>query len=149
MKYEKVVELPVPNTEIERLVKLASEEIDIKGDKLGFYNQTIENIASATFLKRGGDFWLIWDGDKAYGYALCSMSKDVDNQMTYWGLQAYADSSVRGKPVIKNLWKAVEEYAKQHFCKHFIIIASRNKDAYKRYLGPEWHDYAALIKKDL
>lgn len=148
-------ELPVSNAEIERLAKAASQEIDVKGDRLGFYNQTIENIAAATFLERGGDFWLIWENEKgsepsrALGYALCSMSKDVDNQLTYFGTQAYADPSIRHTQVIKDLWQKVEDYAKQHFCKHFILVSSRKTEAYRKFLGNEWQEYAVLLKKDI
>lgn len=150
LKSERLEEIPVPHTEIERLVQNATLEIN-KDEPVGFYNQSLENIANATFMKRGGDFWLIWDDEtkKAYGYALCSISKDIDNRLTYWGTQAYADPEIRHTRIITDLWKKVEDYARQHLCKHFVIISSRETRAYQKLLGNEWHEYATLLKKEL
>lgn len=151
LRKQLVKDLPVSNQEIERLVKAASQEIDVKGNPLGFYNQTIEVIANATFLNRGGDFWLIWDDEtkEALGYAICSISKDIDNQLTYWGTQAYADKRIRHKSIIKELWNDIEEFAKQRFCKHFVMVSSRETKAYQKFLGNEWHEYAVLLKKEI
>ncbi len=144
-------EIPVSNKEIERLVIEASNEVDIKGDVTSFHNQTIENIANATFLNRGGDFWLIWDDEtsEALGFALCSIGKDVDGRLTYWGNLAYADKRIRHTKYIKDLWSQVEQYARQHLCKHFVLVSSRKAEAYQRFLGNEWHEYAVLVKKEL
>lgn len=149
MNLEKIgTTIPVSYKEIERLVALAADEIDVKGDKQGFYQQTIETIANATFLNRGGDFWLIWEKEKALGFIIGYTSKDIDNKLVYWCTQAYADQSIRGSEYPKQLWQKVREYAKQNFCKHMIVVSSRNDEAYCRFLGKGWHKYASLLKED-
>lgn len=151
VRKELVKELPVSNTEIERLVKEATKAIVRTENPIGFYNQTLQQIAGSTFLNKGGDLWLIWDDQtkKAHGYALCSMSYDIDNQLTYWGSQAYADKTIRHSDTVKQLWKDIEDYARQRFCKHFVMVSSRKTKAYQKFLGKEWHEYATLLKKEL
>ncbi len=139
---------PVAYKEVEDLIEKAALEIDVKGDKQGFYDQTLETVANCVF-KGSGDFWLIYDGSTAYGYAICSMSRDIDNRLTYWGTQAYAHKNIRAKPIVKELWGAVRQYAKEHGAKHFGIVSSRSTKAYLRYLGKQWHQYAVLLKEDI
>ena len=152
MNLEKIEsKIPVPYTEIERLVRFAANEIDIQGDIEGFYNQTIETIANATFLQKGGEFWLIWDEVKkiALGYIIGYISKDIDNKLVYWCTQAYADKSIRRTKYPKSLWNKVRTSAIERFCKHIIVVSSRNDDAYCRFLGKGWHKYASLLKEDI
>lgn len=145
------VEIPVSYKEIERLVAEATNEIDVKGDKAGFYQQTIETIANATFLQKGGDFWLIWDDESklALGFIVGYISKDIDNKITYWCTLAYAAKQIRRQKQVKQLWQLVRETAKQKFCKHILVVSSRNNEAYCRFLGENWHEYATILKEDI
>ena len=149
MELVKVVgKLPVDYSEVDNLVAAAAHEIRVSGDKEGFYLQTLETIGNAIF-KNLGDFWLIYEGSKACGYAIGSITRDIDNKLTYWGTQAYADPKIRHSPIVKEVWHSIRQYAKEHGCKHFAIISSRSTKAYLRYLGKQWHEYATILKEDI
>lgn len=116
-------------------------------DAIGFFNQTIESIAQMTYLNMGGDFWIGTVDGKVMAYVLARASKDIDNKMSYWISQAYADKSVRFTPFIKEAMAAIRQRAKDCLCRHIVVVAGRNSRAYKRMFG--FHDYAVLLKEDI
>lgn len=139
---------PVPHAEIDYLVACAAKTIDIKGSKQGFYEQTLETIANAVF-RGAGEFWLVYEGQKAYGYGIGSVAREVDNKLTYCATQAYMDPKIRRHPIVKQFWNAARERAKTLGCQHIIVVSSRSTKAYLRYLGKQWHVYATLLKEDI
>jgi len=121
-------------------------------DKLGFFNQTIENIASIVLMETNdkAHFWMLSneEGD-VLAYALAHYSKDIDNSLCYWVTQAWVDKSLRRTPLVREMWEQLREEGKRNFCKHIVFPASRNPKAYLRFLGKNWHEYAVLLKEDI
>ena len=118
-------------------------------DEQGFCQQTLESIASATFLNNGGDFWLLLENGVVKGYLLARITKDIDNTLTYWISQSWVHKSMRGDPEVKNCWETVRKRALECFCKHIVIVSSRSTRAYCRFLGHGMHLYSALLKEDI
>lgn len=112
-------------------------------------NQTLEGIAGSTFLNTGGHFWLAEKDGEVLGYILARVTKDIDNSLTYWVNQAWAAKEVRGTPVVKEWWSQVKEEARRCFCKHLVIVSSRNSRAYERWNGNGMKQYATLLMEDL
>lgn len=138
--------------QIDKAVKSFANEVEIKGDKIGFVNQTLESIASSTFLRKegsGNDFWTLEDEDGLKGYVLAGLSKDVDNQLCYWVSQAWLHPQYRGTGNVKEYWQTLKDYAKQNFCKHILIISGRGNRAYQRLLGRSLSEYATILKEDI
>jgi hypothetical protein len=116
----------------------------------GLVQQTYENILHATELKTAGQFlWLVLQDEKPVGYVMSHLGKDVDNKMCYWLTQAYADPSVRGERFLKELYPVMKKHAKDLFCSHILIPSSRSAEAYMRWLGPNLHIYATILKEDI
>ena len=118
----------------------------------GAVQQTVENVGAAIYKGGngyGGDFWIARDNNTLVAYTLCSLSKDIDNKLTYWVLQSYIHKDYRHTFKTQEWWKAIEDRAKSLFAKHMVLIASRKPEAYIKLLGNEWHIYATLIKKDI
>ena len=135
--------------EIEKAVEALAGEIDVGGDRIGFINQTLETIASSTFLKGTGDFWLAYDDDgNLGGYLLGSVSKDIDNKLTYWVSQAWISKEMRMKPDVKEWMSRIRQRAKDCLCKHLVFVSSRNPMAFMRWLGTNARIYSVLIKED-
>lgn len=134
---------------VERAVENFIQETDVKGDALGFFNQTIEGIASATFLNRGGDFWLSHEDGEVVAYLLATVSRDIDGAFTYWISQAWVDRKYRGNKAVKEWWLNVREQAKKYLCRHIVVVAGRSDKAYCRWLGNGLHHYASLLKEDI
>jgi hypothetical protein len=146
-----IKELPADlnSKSIEQAVWGFITEVDVKGDIRGFFNQTIESIANATFLRKGGDFWLSWENNTVVGYALASISTDVDGQLTYSVYQAWASPDVRRTPWVKDNFRRIRDQAKKYMCRHFMIISGRDTKAYLRWLGGSWHEYVTILKEDI
>lgn len=118
----------------------------------GAVQQTVSEIGHAIF-KGGdgynGDFWIAEEQGKVVAYALCSLSKDIDNKLVYWLQQVYVAPEYRNTQEVKQWYAALEERAKQLNAAHIVLIGSRKPEAYIKFLGKDWHTYATLIKKDL
>ncbi len=128
---------------------MVASEMPIGVDPMGFFQQTIQAIANATALKGGGEFWLMSEGDRVLGYVLASVVRDIDNSLTYWISQAWVSPLMRGDIAIKMAWQRVRDRAKTCFCKHIVVVSSRGTEAYCRWLGSGYHEYARLLKEDL
>jgi len=138
--------------QIDNAVKSFADEVDVKGDKVGFINQTLESIANATFFKGQGstnDFWACYDNEGLQGYVLSNTAKDVDNQLCYWISQAWMSKKYRGTGLVKQFWEDLREYAKEHFCKHILIVSGRGSRSYPRLLGKNVKEYATVFKEDI
>ncbi len=142
-------ELPVLKPlAIERAVRSFTEDVDVHGDVKGFFTQTIGNIFTAVY--RGhGDFWLCEEDGEVMGYMLGHVTHEVDNQLTYWLAQAWVHPSKRHTPVVKQWWQQIREQAKKYLCRHIVVVSGRGTEAYCRFLGSGWHEYATLLKEDI
>jgi hypothetical protein len=118
-------------------------------DVYGLYQQTLETIASATYMNQGGEFWLLQVNGEVGGYVLARHVRDVDNKLTYWIGQAWVRQDLRGNPIVKECWEKIRQRARECFCSHIVVVSSRGTDAYCRFLGKRWHEYARLLKEDL
>lgn len=134
---------------IEEAIRLFVLESGVKGDPAGVFNQTIESIANATFLKGNGDFWLAEDEEGVAAYLLAHVTKDIDNRLTYWVGQSWVRKDYRGNPLVKDWWEDVRKEAKRKFCSHLVIVSSRNPRAYERFLGHGMEEYASLLMENL
>jgi len=113
----------------------------------------MQSIANACILHHdgtGGDFWAsVGEDGEIYGYALGKVVIDIDNRLTYWVTQGWIDPSIRHGGNLKRGWEDIEKHARANMCCHIINVTDRNSRAYLRLLGPEWHTYSTLLKKDL
>lgn len=137
--------------ELELAVKdfIATSHLPSGIDVSGFYYQTLEAIANATYLGGSGDFWLATINGRVVVYGLAHISKDIDQKLCYHISQMWVAKEFRGKPIVKEWYEIIIERAKSCFCKHLVIVSSRNPEAYKRFLGHGLHDYATLLKCEL
>lgn len=127
-----------------------SHSTDVPLDANGLYTQLIENIAGIVVFKIPSRyFWMAEEDGEVIAFALTHVAKDVDNSLCYWQTVAWVHPRWRGKPVVKEWNRQLEEDAKANFCKHILIPSSRNTEAYCRFLGKGWHPYLVLLKKDL
>lgn len=149
IKIHKQIPKTISNRALELAIELFVTESNVKGDPIGFKNQTIESIANATFLNGGGDFWLAEDNGKVAIYLLARVTKDIDNSLTYWVNQAWVHPNWRGHRVVKDWWEEIRKQAKRYFCKHLVIVSSRNPKAYSRFLGHGLEEYATLMMENL
>ena len=134
---------------VEAAVLSFIDDSGAKGDKLGIFNQTIETIANATFLGRGGDFWLSEKDGEAIAFIIANITKDIDNRLCYWVNAAWVRQDFRGNPIVKDWWEGVREHAKRCFCRHLVIVSSRGDKSYPRFLKHNLEKYADLLKEDL
>jgi len=144
--------ITVPYIQIDEAVNNFAKEVDVKGDVVGFANQTLEGIAAATFLRKegsGNDFWTLEDEDGLQGYVISNISKDVDGKLCYWISQAWLSKKYRGTGLVKEYWQTLKDYAKQNFCKHILIVSGRGNRAYQRLLGRSLTEYATILKEDI
>lgn len=142
-------ELPKLNEKaIERAVSSFVSSVDVHGDLVGFYNQTIKSIYHAIY-NGNGEFWLAHEAGEVLGYVMARIAVDVDDQLCYWLSQAWLHPNYRGKKEVKNWWQKIRSHAKQRLCKHIMVISARNNEAYCRWLGKGWHEYATILKEDI
>lgn len=117
---------------------------------MGFFNQTLQSIASASYLNQGGDFWLGTMNGNLVIYILAHIGNDYDGRLSYTVTQAWVRKDQRGKKWVKEVWEEVRARAKNCMCKHFSVISSRGKTAaYCRFLGKGFHPYAEILKEEL
>jgi hypothetical protein len=125
-------------------------EVDVKGDNVGFVQQTLETIASATYLRvPGQDFWLAEAGGEVAGYLLARVVRDIDGSLCYWVSQAWCAPEFRRTPFVKESLANVRQKARENLCRYIVYVGSRNPKAYMRFLGQGTHLYSTLLKQDL
>lgn len=115
----------------------------------GFFYQTLEAIANATYLGGGGDFWLGQINGEVVVYVLAHVGKDLDNKLTYHVSQAWVRRDYRNTHFVKQWWSAIQRRAKNLFCGHLVITSTRNPRAYEKFLGGGLKEYAVLLKQEL
>lgn len=145
-----VKEIPAGMTkQLEAAVRdfIASSHTPEGIDPDGFYYQTLEAIAQATYLNGGGEFWLGTIDGAPVIYILAHVGKDMDSRLTYHVNQAWVRRDYRANPVVKEWWEAVRQRAKDLMCGHLVITSSRNWKAYERFLGHGLKLYATLLKE--
>lgn len=135
---------------IERAVSQFVVACDMNVDATGFYNQTLQKIVAATYMGQPGqDFWLAHAYGEVAGYALGSVSVDIDSRLTYWVPQTWVDPAWRGDAIVKESWQAIRKRARELMCAHLMITSCRNPRAECRWLGEGMEIYATLLKQDL
>lgn len=140
------------SAQIENAVRdfMVSSHLPDGVEKEGFYYQTLQAIAGASYLNQGGELWLGIMNGKLWTYILAHIGNDYDGRLSYTVTQAWVRKDQRGKPWVKEAWEQVRQRAKDCFCKHFAVISSRGKTAaYCRFLGNGFHPYAEILKQEL
>lgn len=119
-------------------------------DKEGFFKQTLQAIAAASYLSQGGELWLGVSRGTLWTYILAHVGNDFDGHLAYTVTQAWVKKDQRGKKWVKDAWEEVRARAKNCFCKHFVVLSSRGKTkAYCRFLGKGFHPYAEILKQEI
>lgn len=119
-------------------------------DPEGFFRQTLQSIAAASYLSQGGELWLGVMNGKLVTYILAHIGNDYDGRLSYTVSQAWVRKDQRGQPWVRWAWEKVRQRAKDCLCKHFAILSSRGKTkAYCRFLGKGFHPYAEILKEEL
>ncbi len=120
-------------------------------DPAGFFESTVESLAAATYLNSPGhELWIGTMGDQLTAYVMATITKEIDNKLTYWVFQAWVRRDQRTKRWVQKAWQMIRQRAKDALCSHMVVVSSRNDDAYCRWLGRgKWHRYASLLKEDL
>lgn len=146
-----IKELPPLNPgAIERAVEKFVAACEMHVDWVGFYNQTLQRISAATYLNQpGNDFWLADADGEVAGYALASVSVDIDSRLTYWVAQSWVDPAWRGHEIVKKSWQEIRKRARELMCAHLVIVSCRNPKAECRWLGEGMEIYATLLKQEL
>lgn len=119
-------------------------------DPDGFYNQTLQAIAGASYLQQGGELWLGVSDGTLWTYILAHVGNDFDGKLAYTVTQAWVRKDQRGQPWVRWAWEKIRRRAKDCLCRHFVILSSRGNDkAYCRFLGKGFHFYASILKEEL
>jgi hypothetical protein len=119
-------------------------------DKEGFFRQTLQSMAAASYLNQGGELWLGIMNGRLVTYILAHVGNDYDGRLAYTVTQAWVRKDQRGQPWVKWAWEKVRSRAKDCFCHHFAVLSSRGKTkAYCRFLGKGFHYYAEILKEEL
>lgn len=162
--YVKLVEQEIPQfglfkvipegmaPQIENAVRdfIVSSHLPQGVDPNGFYRQTLQAIASASYLNQGGELWLGFMNGKLVIYILAHISNDFDGKLAYWVTQAWVRKDQRGQKWVKRVWEQVRQRAKDCLCSHFAVYSTRGNDnAYCRFLGKGFHFYASILKEEL
>jgi hypothetical protein len=143
---------PAITPQLELAVKdfIVSSHLPKGVDPKGFYYQTLQGLASASYLGQGGELWLGTVKGELWIYLMAHVGQDYDQRLTYTVTQAWVKKSQRGKPWVKKVWEQVRQRAKDCMCGHFVVISSRGNDkAYCRFLGKGFHFYASILKEEL
>lgn len=146
-------ELSLRPKAIEEAVEAFVKESDTEesgADPVGLYNQTIENIFYYSQCPdESRQFWMSDEDGEVMSYAMCHISKDVDNKLCYWITQAWVHPVLRGSKQVKAWFEVFRQEAKKNLCSHIIVPSSRGVEAYCRFLGKGWRPYVTLLKEDL
>lgn len=115
----------------------------------GFFKQTLQAIAAASYLNQGGELWLGILNGRLVTYILAHVGNDYDGRLAYTVTQAWVRKDQRGEKWVKAAWEQVRQRAKDCLCKHFVVLSSRSNDkAYCRFLGKGFHYYASILKEE-
>lgn len=118
-------------------------------DPEGFFQQTLQAIASASYLNQGGELWLGILNGKLVTYILARVGADFDGKLAYTVSQAWVRKDQRGQKWVKLAWEKVRQRAKDCLCSHFAIFSTRGNDkAYCRFLGKGFHFYSSILKQE-
>jgi hypothetical protein len=127
---------------------ILKERLDV--EPFGFYNQTLQRIAAATFLKTPGvDFWMAHAYGEVIGYAIANITTDIDMRLCYWVSQSWVAPEWRQDPLVKQSWENVRLHAEYSLCSHLVVVSCRNSKAFCRWLGGNFEPYATLLKEEL
>ncbi len=119
-------------------------------DGMGFFRQTLQAIAAASYLNQGGELWLGMMNGKLVTYILAHIGNDFDGRLAYTVTQAWVREDKRGQPWVKEAWQKVRERAKDCLCSHLAIFSTRGNDkAYCRFLGKGFHFYCSILKEEI
>jgi hypothetical protein len=97
----------------------------------------------------GAEFWLAHAYGEVAGYALASVSVEIDARLTYWVAQSWVSPVWRGHPVVRQSWEALKRRAQELFCAHIVVVSCRNVKAHQRWLGKGTQVYSTLLKQEL
>lgn len=118
-------------------------------DREGFFRQTLQSIAAASYLGQGGDLWLGFMNGHLVTYIIAHVGNDFDGKLAYTVSQAWVRGDQRGQKWVKWAWEKVRQRAKDCLCKHFVVLSSRGNDqAYCRFLGKGFHFYSSILKEE-
>lgn len=137
--------------QIENAVRdfMVSSHLPAGVDKEGFFRQTLQAIAAATYLNQGGELWLGMMNGRLVTYILGHVGSDFDGRLAYTVTQAWVRKDQRGQKWVKWAWEQVRQRAKDCLCSHFSIFSTRNNDkAYCRFLGKGFHFYSSILKEE-
>lgn len=96
-----------------------------------------------------GDLWLATTNHSIRGFLVATYGKDVENEWTYVIRQAWVDPSLRRTPKVKEMLRTILSYAKGNYCRHVLIVSSRNEKAYLRWLGKGWFKVTTILQGEL
>ena len=113
----------------------------------GYSTHTMEQIIAAC--NGQGEFWICSEGSELFGFLLGNVCKDVNNEPTYVIRQAWVSPSIRRTPIVKQMLSSILLNAKSNFCKHVLLVSSRNEKAYLRWLGHGWKRFTTVLKGEL
>lgn len=113
----------------------------------GFVAHTMDQIVAACI--GNGELWVCSDGTNLLGYMLGALTKDINNEMTYVVRQGWVHQSLRRSPKVKEMLRTILLNAKQNFCRHVVIVTSRNPDVYLRWLGKGWARLSTALRGTL
>jgi hypothetical protein len=142
--------MPLPMIDQFRsILVLMYHEAGIDGymSEKGYTDHAWDQIAAAC--NGVGELWVAMEGGKLLGFLLAGYNKDVDNAATYVLKQAWVEPSMRRTRKVKHCLATILTHAKSNFCRHVLLIASRNPRAYMRWLGRGWHQVTTVLKGDL
>jgi hypothetical protein len=135
---------------IESAIEKFIEETNLDVDKTGFFNQTLEKFAKGLlFSDPTIDIWLSDKDGEIDGYVVVHLAKDIDNSLCYWISQAWASKDMRANGFTKECWVRLKKRANELQCKHVVLVSSRNNDAFNRFLGGKFKEYATILTMDL
>lgn len=119
-------------------------------DKLGYYDQTIENIHQAILCPTDDHkFWVLHEQHKCLGFAATSITTDIDNSKCFYIYLAYVKPEVRGNKYIKHCLNILKEEAKKQGCKYMVFPTIHDPKVFKRFLGKNITNYCTLLKEKL
>ena len=135
---------------IETAIEKFIEEVDLDVNKAGLFNQTLEKFAKGLlFSDPTYDIWISEDQGDINGYVVVSICRDIDNTLCYWISQAWADKNMRANGFTKESWESLKKRANDLQCKHIVVVSSRNNEAFNRFLGGQFKEYATILTMDI
>lgn len=121
--------------------------VDLYMSEKGYVDHTWEEMLGA--VSGQGELWIALQDGKVVGFLLGGYNKEVENEPTYVIKQAWVDPLLRRTSRVKEMLAQVLMNAKSNFCKHVLIVSSRNTRAYLRWLGKGWMPVSTILKGEL